>query len=230
MIKVLLIEDDEACAYTIKGGLELIFGYEVVVAREGKEGLVMYSEFCPDVVVTDIEMPKMDGYQLVEQIRAIDKSVIIIIESQRTMPKDVLKGFELGIDDYIKKPYVAEELDVRIKKIIELKSSQPKKEKTIPTDYYFIGNYKFDFINRTLQYNDFKQKLTPFDFSILKILYDNKNTVVPRNEILDKIWGGHDEYKSRCLDIFTSKLRKYLIKDSTVELCTVTGVGLKLQF
>ena len=229
MIKILLIEDDEACAYAIQGGLELLDCYEVAVAHDGRKGLDMYKLFLPDVIVTDIEMPEMDGYELVKQIRQKDKSVIIIMESGRTMPKDVLRGYELGVDDYIKKPFVAEELHAHIQAILKRTGKQNRKNIPSSSDYLYIGNYKFDICKKTLELSMQKQKLTKREANILKMLHENKNTVVPREKILADFWGDSDYFQSRSLDVFISKLRKYLVHDPSVKITTVKGTGIKLE-
>jgi len=229
MIKILLIEDDEACAYAIQGGLELLNSYEVAVAHNGREGLDIFGRFLPDVIVTDIEMPEMDGYELVKQVRAKDKSVIIIMESGRTMPKDVLRGYELGVDDYIKKPFVAEELHAHIQAILKRTGSRRCKDITDSADCLYIGNYKFDFLEETLELRMRKQKLTQREAGILKMLHENKNTVVPREKILADFWGDSDYFQSRSLDVFISKLRKYLVHDPSVKITTVKGMGIKLE-
>lgn len=229
MIKILLIEDDEACAYTIQGGLELLGVYEVAVAQNGREGLTVFDHFSPDVVVTDIEMPEMDGFELVRQLRARDESVIIIMESGRTMPKDVIRGYETGVDDYIKKPFVAEELHMHIQAI--LKRAQ-KSSSIIVNDVgncVSIGNYKFDILEDTLELRTQKQKLTKREADILKVLYENKNTTVTRECLLSDFWGSVDFFHSRSLDVFVSKLRKYLAHDSSIQIVTVKGKGIMLK-
>jgi DNA-binding response OmpR family regulator len=229
MTKILLIEDDEACSYAIQGGLELLDVYEVAVARNGKEGLSIFDRFLPDVIVTDIEMPEMDGYELVKQVRAKDKSVIIIMESGRTMPKDVLRGYELGVDDYIKKPFVAEELHAHIQAILKRTGSHHCEYLNHSINCLYIGYYKFDFLEETLELRMQKQKLTKREAGILKMLHENKNTVVPREKILADFWGDSDYFHSRSLDVFISKLRKYLVHDPSVKITTVKGTGIKLE-
>ena len=229
MIKILFIEDDKTCAYTTQGGLELLDIYDVEVAHNGKEGLELFDRFQPDVLVTDIEMPEMDGYELVKQVRTKDKSVIIIMESGRTMPKDVLRGYELGVDDYIKKPFVAEELHAHIQAIVKRTGSHHCEASNHSTNCLYIGHYKFDFLEETLELRMQKQKLTKREAGILKMLHENKNTVVPREKILADFWGESDYFHSRSLDVFISKLRKYLVHDPSVKITTVKGTGIKLE-
>lgn len=229
MVKILLIEDDEACAYTIQGGLELLGVYDVAVAQNGREGLNMFDHFSPDVVVTDVEMPEMDGFELVTQLRAKDESVVIIMESGRTMPKDVIRGYETGVDDYIKKPFVAEELHMHIQAI--LKRAQKNRGNIINDagSCVFIGNYKFDICEDTLELRTQKQKLTKREADILKVLYESRNTLVSRESLLNNFWGNADFFHSRSLDVFVSKLRKYLVHDASIQIVTVKGKGIMLK-
>ena len=229
MIKILLIEDDEACAYALQGGLELLDSYDVAVAHNGMEGLELFGAFVPDVVVTDIEMPGMNGFELVQQIRNKDKSVVIIMESCRTKPKDVLKGFELGADDYIKKPFIAEELHAHIRAILKRMNGRLQMEPPLIAGSFYIGNFKFNFGDETLVSCMQKRKLTKREATILQLLCENKNTVYPREKILNELWGDADFFASRSLDVFVSKLRKYLEQDPSIEIVTVKGKGIMLK-
>lgn len=229
MIKILLVEDDEACAYALQGGLELLDSYEVAVAHNGMEGLELFDSFVPDVVVTDIEMPVMDGFELAQQLRIKNKSVIIIMESCRTKPKDVLKGFELGVDDYIKKPFIAEELHAHIRAILKRMNGRPQPEPAHAAGNIYIGNFKFNTGDKTLEFCMQKRKLTERESTILKLLYENKNTVYPREKLLSNLWGGDDFFASRSLDVFVSKLRKYLEQDPSIGIVTVKGKGIMLK-
>lgn len=229
MTKILLIEDDEACAYALQGGLELLDGYEVALAGNGKEGLETLESFSPDVIVTDIDMPEMDGFEFVERVRAKNESIVIIVESGKTMPKDVLKGYELGIDDYIKKPFVAEELHAHIRAILKRLDDKPAGGESASDDCFHIGCYKFDFQEKTLELRMQKQKLTQREANILKMLYDHKNVVVSREKILTDFWDSTDYFHSRSLDVFISKLRKYLAHDESIRIITEKGKGIKLE-
>lgn len=228
MIKLLLIEDDEACAYTTQGGLELIGNYEISLAKNGLEGWNLYQETKPDVVVSDIDMPLMDGFELIQKIRKIDRSVIIIMETGKTSPKDVVNSFQMGVDDYIKKPFVAEELHVRIEAIMK-KAERKLPQKSFKSTTISIGNYTFDLTERTLELKQQKLKLTQREADILKLLYDNKNTEITRETILSLFWEKTDFYSSRSLDVFISKIRRYLAHDPLIEIITIRGVGVMLK-
>lgn len=231
MIKVLLIEDDEASAYVTQGGLELIGDYQVLLAQNGEEGWELYNKEKPDIVVSDIDMPLMNGYELVRKIREVNPTVIIIMESGKTAPKDVLKGFESGVDDYIKKPFVAEELHVRIQTILKRVGNHPQPNVNVSdsSDYFYIGNYKFDINEDTLELRMQKMKLTKREADILKMLHNHKNTIVSRDEILTTFWESNDYFNSRSLDVFISKLRKYLAHDPSIRIITIRGKGIKLE-
>lgn len=232
MKKILLIEDDEACAYAIQGGLELLGDYTIATATNGKEGWDLYLSFCPDVVVSDVEMPLMDGVSLAKKIRNHNPSVILILESGRTAPKDVVKGFSAGIDAYIKKPFIAEELHAQIQAIMRRKHDETATQKNKPSDdgMLSIGNYKFNKSARFLLFNNERKiKLTEREAGILYMLYEHKNTLVPRKEILTAFWGDTDYFNSRSLDVFISKLRKYLSKDTSIKIVNERGKGLKLK-
>lgn len=228
MIKLLLIEDDEACAYTTQGGLELIGNYEVIWAKNGLEGWNLYNELKPDVVVSDIDMPLMDGFELVRKIRETDHSVIIIMETGKTSPKDVVSSFQLGVDDYIKKPFVAEELHVRIQAILKKVERILSQESSI-SPILSIGNYRFDITERTLELKQQKINLTLRETDILKLLYENKNSKITRDTLLSLFWGNTDFFSSRSLDVFISKLRKYLAQDPFIEIITIKRVGYMLK-
>lgn len=231
MIKMLFVEDDEDSAYVTRGGLELIGDYDVVWARDGFEGWALFQKEKPDVVVTDIEMPRMDGFELTQKIRETGHNTIIIMESGKTSPKDVVKGFTFGADCYIKKPFVAEELHLNIQAILRRTQTQtkdPSPEQTF-TNYLCIGKYKLFFEDEILQLNSEKIKLTHREAGILKMLYERKNSLVLRDEILSTFWDNTDYFNSRSLDVFISKLRKYLSKDKSVQIVNERGKGLRLE-
>lgn len=228
MIKILLIENDEACAYTTQGGLELIGVYDVVLAKNGEEGWLLYTQENPDVIVTDIDMPLMNGFELVKKIRAIDSSVIIIMETGKTSPKDVVDSFNMGVDDYIKKPFVADELHVRIQSI--LKKTEKLSSKSINfSTILSIGNYQLDVSEKTLELRRQKFKLTAREADLLKFLHDNKNTLISKEKILTSFWDNTDNFASRSLDVFISKLRKYLSKDPNIKITTIRGEGIIME-
>ena len=229
MIRLLLVEDDANLSYIIQGGLEdMIGGYEVLTAKNGEEGLRLWSEHCPDIIVSDIEMPVMDGYEMVKTIRETDPYTCIVFTSARVSPKDVVKGYNIGVNNYIKKPFIVEELDAHIRALLKMKQGTATRNET---ETYQIGSsYIFDASHATLNLSDgTKESLTEREAKILKMLCMNKNEVVKRETILSQLWGvKNDFFASRSLDVFVRRLRKHLSADPQVQIKTIKGVGLSL--
>lgn len=212
IIKLLLVEDDANLCYIIQGGLEdMIGGYKVLTASNGEEGLAVWKAQQPDVIVADIEMPVMDGYEMVRRIREQDEHVPILFTSGRVSPKDVVKGYELGVNNYVKKPFLAEELHAHITALLKLTRGVPmqKEVREVP-----IGKlFSFDTVRGV-----WKQK------------GGEERMLTAREVILSRLWNTEEDYfVSRSLDVFVSRLRKLLAADDTVELKTVKGVGLMLE-
>lgn len=230
MVKLLLVEDDANLCYIIQGGLEdMIGGYEVMTAANGEEGLRLWHEQKPDVIVSDIEMPVMDGYEMVRRIRETDSDTPILFTSGRVSPKDVVKGYELGINNYIKKPFLAEELNAHITALLRLTKGM---KKTDEEEVFRLGNrYLFDVQKQLLRDVQGEEKsLTQREARLLQMLCENKGKVVRREQILAQLWDTEDDYfASRSLDVFVSRLRKLLATDGTVQIKTVKGVGLMLS-
>ena len=228
MIRLLLVEDDTNLSYIIQAALEDMIGdYEVTTANNGKEGLDKYREIRPDIIVADIEMPVMDGYEMVRRIRETDKETSIIFSSARVSPKDVVKGYELGVNNYVKKPFLPEELDAHIHALLRMKQGGTEKEMS-PT--LTIGGYTLDPAQATLRHlSGSAQLLTPRETGILELLFNKPGEVVRREVILDKFWNTENDYfASRSLDVFVNKLRKLFIQDETVCIKTIKGIGLML--
>ncbi len=230
MIKLLLIEDDINLGYIIKSSLEDIIGdYEVTLVYNGKEGLDILARENFDIIVSDVEMPQMNGIEMVSIIRQSDLDIPIIFASAKTSPKDVTLGYNMGVNNYIKKPFIPEELDAHIKALLKL-SGRVKNDVEEKKNVYNIGEYIFDSALYCLEYNNERQSLTSRETGILKLLCDNKGKVVKRDEILHKYWGTNDFFVSRSLDVFISKMRKYLSKDPRIGIKTIKGIGLILDW
>lgn len=230
MIKLLLVEDDKTLSYMIKNSLEDIIGdYEVVTASNGKEGLKVWKEYKPEVILADIEMPEMNGYEMLEKIREIDGDTPFIFTSARVSSKDVTMGFELGCTNYIKKPFTAEELHAYVKALLNLKQGLRARNES---QYQRIGSLTLDAERGMLKHASGEIiHLTAREALILQLLCVNKGEVVKREAILELIWDteGKDYFASRSLDVFVSKLRKKLDIDPSVELQTVKGIGIRLM-
>jgi DNA-binding response OmpR family regulator len=228
MIKLLLIEDDANLGYMIKSSLEdIIGGYEVGLAPNGEEGLALLKLFCPDIIVTDIEMPVLNGLEMVKKIRETDKDIPVIFATGKISPKDVTTGYNAGGNNYIKKPFLPEELDAHIKALIDLRNNQKTRTKN---SLYKVGQYVFDPKNFFLIYDDERHILTAKESRILELLLENKGEVVKRDKILSTLWETSDFFASRSLDVFISKMRKYLSKDKSIRITSAKGVGLILDF
>lgn len=229
MVKLLLVEDDASLAYIEKTGLEdIIGGYDVTTAANGKEGLQAWQQIHPDVIISDIDMPVMNGFEMVERIRETDGDVIIIFTSALTSPNDVKAGYRLGINNYVKKPFVPEELDAHIQALMKMRGGAKTQKET---NHYKLGKYTLDADHATLRDDetDISQTITQREAQILQILAENQNHVVRREAILSRFWNTEDDYfASRSLDVFVNKLRKLLSDEPRVQLKTVRGIGLQL--
>lgn len=221
-IKVLLVEDEPTLAMIIKDTLD---GdeFDIVLAANGEEGLALYREIQPDIIVTDIMMPKIDGFTLVRHIRKTDSRIPVLFLSARSAAKDVVEGFELGGNDYLKKPFGMAELIVRIKALLN-KITVRKEE----TSTFSLGKYTFDSIAQTLLYCGEKQLLSNRESEILKRLCEYKDQVLPMKEVLLDLWGDDSFFNARSLHVFITKLRHKLSKDDTIKILNVRGIGYKL--
>lgn len=232
MIKVLLVEDDKNLCFILRSSLEqMIGGYQVTVATNGREGLEALEREAFDVVVSDVEMPVMDGKEMTHAIRERHPNLAIILITGLTTARDVINGYQSGADFYIKKPFLPEELDAHIQAILRMKRVNrpaPIAEKETNVTYT-IGQYRFVPSGNQLLFGDERQNLTPKEARILEMLCQRKGEVVNRDEILTAIWDTADFYSSRSLDVFITKLRKYLSKDPNITLKVLKGVGICLE-
>ena len=229
MIKLLLVEDDANMSYILKSGLQdIIGGYDVITAANGAEGLKAWAEHHPDVILSDIEMPVMDGYEMVKQIRETDKDTIILFTTGMISPKNVTNGYLAGGDNYIKKPFVAEEVDAHIHGALNRKNGiRPHNN----SEVYKLGRFTLNAHHTTLknETTGVIRTLTVREAQVLQALCENKNEVVERSAILNRYWQtGDDYFTSRSLDVFINKLRNYLKEEESLEIKTVRSVGLML--
>lgn len=229
-IKLLLVEDDENLAYMEKSSFEdIIGGYEVKTAVNGRDGLEIWKNFQPDVIVSDIDMPIMDGIEMVKRIREIDGDTIILFTTGLTSPKDLKAGYAAGANNYVKKPFVPEELDAHIQSLMRLKEGKRSKDSS---QLVKLGKYVLDADHATLknEEDNSEKMLTAREAKILELLAINKNEVVRREAVLSRFWGveNKDYFASRSLDVFIKKIRTALEDDPNVELKTIRGIGFKL--
>ncbi|GHV21865.1 transcriptional regulator [Bacteroidia bacterium] len=225
-IKLLLVEDDEAFAFIIKGSLELTGNYQVCTAKNGFEGLRAYASFDPDIIVSDIEMPEMSGWDFIKKVREKDYRIPVLFASGRTNPRDIIDGYEIGVDNYIKKPYLVEELNAHVRAILRRISHFQNDEENKAKGFIPIGQYLFHVEPRILQIKNDEYKLTERETRILLALYEHRGELVKREDLLIEIWGTNDFFSSRSLDVFINKLRKYLGGDKSVKINTLKGEGL----
>ncbi|WP_299230074.1 response regulator transcription factor [uncultured Bacteroides sp.] len=232
MTKVLLVEDDKNLSFILKSSLEqMIGGYDVVSVANGKDGLDILTKENFDVIVSDVEMPIMDGVTMVQHIRKNHPSLAIIFITGLTTARDVINGYQAGADFYIKKPFLPEELDAHIQAVLRMRHNTQVES---PTDndedtIFTIGKYSFDPTQNLLIFENEQHNLTAKESKILEMLCREKGKIVSRENILNGIWGNSDFYSSRSLDVFITKLRKYLSKDTDISLNVLKGVGICLK-
>lgn len=224
--KILYVEDDPNLAFATKDNLEQ-FDYEIVHAHDGVEALEIFGKEHFDICVLDVMLPKMDGFTLAENIRKSDSQVPILFLTARSLQEDKIKGLQLGGDDYVTKPFSIEELRLRIDVFLRRsKAEQPAAAK----ESNKIGKYTFDFQKLTLSINDSLQTLTFREAEVLKYLADRPDQVIRRDDLLKAIWGDDDYFMGRSLDVFISRLRKYLSQDPDIRIDNIHGVGFRMRW
>ncbi|MFD2568043.1 response regulator transcription factor [Pseudotenacibaculum haliotis] len=224
--KILLVEDDPNFGTVLKDYLALN-DYNVTHAKDGIEGLIMFKNNDFDLCILDVMMPRKDGFSLAQDIRSTNKEVPIIFLTAKTMKEDVLKGYQVGADDYLNKPFDSEVLLFKIKAILQRKES----ETTTENEQFEFNIGKF-FFNSKLRHlsigeND-PQKLSPKESKLLRMLALHKNDLMPRELALTKIWRDDNYFTSRSMDVYIAKLRKYLKEDEEVEILNIHGEGFRL--
>ncbi len=224
-IKVLLAEDDPNLGMVLKTYLEAK-GFEAHLTVNGNDAFQSFVKNSFDICLFDIMMPLKDGYTLAREIRAHDKKIPILFTTAKSMQQDVLEGFESGADDYITKPFSMEELLVRMKAII--RRARPELLGENAQDTFAIGKYSFEYTRQLLTIGTTAQKLTSKEADLLKLLCERKNDVLDRSYALTKIWNDDSYFNARSMDVYITKLRKYLKLDPEIELMNVHGVGFKL--
>lgn len=222
-IKVLVAEDDPNLATILKAYLTQK-GYQVLLATDGQVALDYFKQDEVDACILDIMMPTKDGFAVAKEIRRFDKKVPIIFLSAKTLEADKLKGFEIGCDDYITKPFSMEELIARLNATLRRTFDDNKPENNI----FSIGNYTFDYNRQLLTINGEDQKLTAKECELLKMYCVNFNQLVERVTTLQKIWKDDSYFAARSMDVYITKLRKYLSKDPDIQLVNMHGIGFKL--
>lgn len=226
--KILLAEDDPNLGDILKDYIELKGKFDVVLCRDGEEALRAFNKEKFDLCILDVMMPKKDGLTLGKEIRKVDLRIPIIFATAKGMMEDKVEAFNLGGDDYITKPFRVEEILLRINALLKRvgrdKEGNPEEE----TNQFNIGNFKFDYHTQTLSIGIKSQKLSTKEAELLRLLCIKLNDVLTREEALLKIWHDDNYFNGRSMDVFLSKLRKYLKEDPKVEIVNVHGKGYKL--
>lgn len=226
--RILLVEDDPNLSIVIHDYLEFL-DYETTVCKDGEEGFNEFTKSKFDLVILDIMMPKKDGYSVAEDIRRFDDDTPIIFVTAKSMKEDRIKGFQSGCDDYITKPFSTEELSMRIKAILKrcMVAQNGKAETQQKT--FQIGSFVFDIDNMLLKSNQSEYTLTRKEGALLKLLCIYKNKLLTRELALKSVWGDDDYFIGRSMDVFITKLRKYLKEDPSISITNVHGTGFRLD-
>ncbi|HMP98644.1 MAG TPA: response regulator transcription factor [Cyclobacteriaceae bacterium] len=222
--RILLVEDDEALGFVITDNLQHN-GYSVYWCKRGDEALKTFTDNIFDVCLLDVMLPGKDGFSIAESIRSINQHIPLLMLTARTLQEDRINGFRKGADDYIVKPFSMEELILRIEVFIKRASAKNEQHQQV----FNLGIYVFNFDSLTLSIASNIKKLTQKEAELLKILCINQNRVLKREEILLQVWGDDDYFMGRSLDVFISRLRKYLQEDSKIEIQNYPRVGFRLQ-
>ncbi|HBW86792.1 MAG TPA: DNA-binding response regulator [Crocinitomicaceae bacterium] len=224
-IKILLAEDDINLGFVIADQLRGV-GYRVSLATDGAEALKRFSEELFHLCIFDVMMPKKDGFTLAKDIRKINKNIPILFLTAKTMTEDKIEGFSAGGDDYLTKPFASEELNLRVKSLLKrINVSMDESEEKI----LFVGIFQLDTENLKLKSAATETNLTKKEVQILKLLLKFRNQVLPRDVILNTVWGQDDYFVGRSLDVFITKLRRYLRPDANIAILNIHGVGFKLE-
>jgi two-component system OmpR family response regulator len=224
-IKVLIAEDDPFIGMITKECFETR-GFEVRLCEDGNAAFKSYMEFKPNICIFDVMMPLKDGFTLAEEIRAIDKTIPILFLTAKSLKEDVIRGFKIGADDYVKKPFSVEELIARVEAILR-RFGRTEENENLETVFQ-LGLLSFDSDFKILKSNTVEIKLTDKESDILAELCRNQNQITDRSALLMQVWGDDSFFNSRSLDVYITKLRKYLKNDENIELVTVRGKGFKL--
>lgn len=225
MTHVLLAEDEIALAKIIKDSLESRGQFRITLAANGNEALSLYHNSKPDILVLDVMMPQLDGFTLARMIRQTDTGTPILFLTARSSVDDLVTGFHIGGNDYLKKPFDMEELIVRIQALLN-RPVLPAEAKE--PDIYAIGQYTFHVARQSLEIGGHAEMLSHREAEILRLLCKHANDVLHRRPVLLELWGDDTFFNARSMDVFITKLRKKLKDDPTVQIVNIRGVGYKL--
>ncbi|MGB1611047.1 MAG: response regulator transcription factor [Flavobacteriaceae bacterium] len=224
--QILLVEDDVNFGTVLRDYLQMN-GYKVVLARNGLEGFEKFKKNEFDVCILDVMMPYKDGFTLAKEIRSKDKSIPVVFLTAKSMKDDVLKGYKIGADDYLTKPF---DTDILLKKLeVLIQRTQKSVQKSKPKSRIVIGDFIFNPRLRTLTYKkNTPTNLSPKENQLLLMLVETQNDLLSRNKALNEIWNDDNYFTSRSMDVYIAKLRKYLRDDASVEIANIHGEGFRL--
>jgi len=226
--KILLVEDDPNLSLVLQDYLEMM-DFEITLCKNGQEGLQAFIKETFHLCILDIMMPVMDGFTLAEEIKKKDETIPIVFLTAKSLKEDRIKGFRLGCDDYIMKPFSTEELSLRIQAILKRCMAQQNNIEKETEPVYQIGKYLFEHKNMILRIDKQERVLTRKENALLKLLYENRNNLLTREIALKSVWGNDDYFIGRSMDVFIAKLRKYLKDDPGISITNVHGTGFKLE-
>jgi len=221
---ILYVEDDETLSFVTKDNLELN-GFNVTHAKDGKEAINIFKKDIFDLCLVDVMLPELDGYSVAQEIRSRHSQIPIIFLTAKSLKEDKIHGLKIGADDYITKPFSIEELILKIKIFLKRKYVTGSQELPILK----IGLFTLDHDNLKLSHNDLTEQMTKKEADLLKLLIQNKNKIVERSTILERLWGENDYFMGRSMDVFISRLRKYLKDDESISVENIHGVGFRLN-
>jgi len=222
--RILLVEDDPNFRTVLKDYLTMN-NFDVKLASDGEKGVEIFKKEDFHLCVLDVMLPKKDGFTVASEVKRMNPDIPVIFLTAKTLPQDIIEGFKLGADDYITKPFNSEELLYRIAAVMKrgrIKPNNQQKE-------FEIGKYHFNYKTRMLQHDGKSEKLSPKEAELLRMLAARMNDILYREEALKQIWGRDDYFTARSMDVFVTKLRKYLKDDPTLEIVNIHGNGFRLQ-
>lgn len=218
--KILYVEDEPFLGRIVKESLEMR-DFEVRMVTDGKFVQSVFDELNPDICVLDVMLPNKDGYAIAQSIRKVNATIPIIFVTAKTQTEDLIKGFEVGGNDYLRKPFSMEELIVRVNNLLQL----TQKLSTAPKESIPLGKFEFAPQRYELRKDGKAKKLSHREAVLLQILAENQNSNIDRKTMLIRVWGDDSFFNSRNLDVYITKLRDYLKEDSSIEIITIKGVG-----
>lgn len=222
MVSILYVEDEVFLGKIVKETLESR-GYTVRMETDGRAVVEAFRQYKPDICLLDVMLPGRSGFELAADIRQIDQRVPILFLTAKTQSEDVVKGFAQGGNDYLRKPFSMEELIVRIENLLKLTGSTASVRQE--GDILLLGKFRFNLPRQTLSDGETERKLSYRESELLRYLYENRNRLIDRRDLLMKLWGNDNFFNSRNLDVYITRLRGYLREDPSMEILTIKGVG-----